>query len=86
MPHSDADIERAATRFAQLADELDPATAQVESTEDLQAIARAVEALRNDEDQLRQAVATARQHGRSWNRIAVALGVTRQAARQRFSG
>jgi hypothetical protein len=31
-------------------------------------------------------VAIARAHGRSWNQIAVALGVTRQAARQRFAG
>ncbi|MGA2007216.1 MAG: sigma-70 family RNA polymerase sigma factor, partial [Solirubrobacteraceae bacterium] len=33
---------------------------------------------------LRDAVTAARNAGRSWNRIAVALGVSRQAARQRF--
>jgi hypothetical protein len=31
-------------------------------------------------------VAIARAHGRSWNQIAVVLGVSRQAARQRFIG
>jgi hypothetical protein len=31
-------------------------------------------------------VAAARARGRSWNRIAVALGVSRQAARHRFAG
>jgi hypothetical protein len=34
---------------------------------------------------LREAVEVARAHGRSWNQIAVALGVSRQAARQRFA-
>jgi hypothetical protein len=33
----------------------------------------------------REAVEVARAHGRSWNQIAVALGVSRQAARQRFA-
>ena len=33
----------------------------------------------------RQAVQIARGHGHSWNRIAVALGVSRQAAWQRYA-
>jgi DNA-binding Lrp family transcriptional regulator len=39
-----------------------------------------------DEALLTERVALARAHGRSWNRIAAALGVSRQAARQRFGG
>jgi len=46
--------------------------------------ANAVEAISEDEVRLRQAVEAARAQGRSWNQIAVALGVSRQAARQRF--
>ena len=84
MRHTDDEIERAAQRFEQLADELDPATAEADDTEDVRAIAAASEVTRADEARLREAVETARAHGRSWNQIAVALGVSRQAARQRF--
>lgn len=85
MQHTNDDIERAARRFEQLADELDPATAEVEHTDDLRQIAAESEAVRADEARLREAVEIARALGRSWNQIAVALGVSRQAARQRFT-
>lgn len=85
MRHTEDDIERAASRFEQFADELDPATAEVEHTDDLRRIAADSEAVRADEARLREAVQIARAQGRSWNRIAVALGVSRQAARQRFT-
>jgi hypothetical protein len=85
MRHTDDEIERAARRFEELADELDPATAEVDHTDDLRAIAAVSEAVRADEARLREAVEVARAHDRSWNQIAVALGVSRQAARQRFT-
>lgn len=85
MRHTDDEIEQAVRRFEQLADELDPATAEVDHTEDLRAIAAVSEAVRADEARLREAVEVARAHDRSWNQIAVALGVSRQAARQRFT-
>ena len=85
MRHTDEEIERAAQRFEQLADDLDPAGAEVDHTEDLRQIAADSEAVRADEARLRDAVEVARAHGRSWNQIAVALGVSRQAARQRFT-
>ncbi len=85
MRHTDDEIERAAKRFDQLADELDPATANVDDTNDLRVIAAASDAARADQARLQEAVAAARAHGRSWNHIAVALGVSRQAARQRFA-
>jgi DNA-directed RNA polymerase specialized sigma24 family protein len=85
MRHTDDEIKRAARRFEQLADELDPATAEVDHTDDLRAIAAVSEAVRADEARLREAVEVARAHDRSWNQIAVALGVSRQAARQRFT-
>jgi len=85
MRHTDEEIEQAAYRFEQLADDLDPTTAEVERIEDLREIAAASEALRADEARLRETVEVARAHGRSWNQIAVTLGVSRQAARQRFA-
>ena len=85
MRHTDEEIERAAERFEELAETLDPETATVLSTDDLRGIAVAAQAVREDEARLQGAVQAARAHGRSWNQIAVALGVTRQAARQRFS-
>jgi DNA-directed RNA polymerase specialized sigma24 family protein len=85
MRHTEDEIERAAKRFDLLADELDPATADVLRTDDLREVAVASEAVRVNEAQLREAVEIARAHGRSWNEIAVALGVSRQAARQRFT-
>ncbi len=85
MRHSDAEIEEANRRFERLADELDSDTARVESTEDLRAIAEAAEAGRALDVKLRDAVRTARAGGKSWNQIALALGVSRQAARQRFT-
>jgi hypothetical protein len=85
MRHTDEEIERAAERFEGLAEELDPETAKVLVTEDLRGIADAAQAVREDEARLREAVEVARAHGRSWNQVAVALGVSRQAARQRFA-
>ncbi len=84
--HTDKEIGQAAERFERLAETLDPATARVEGTNDLRAIATAAEAVRADDARLREAVLLARAHGRSWNHIALALGVSRQAARQRFAG
>lgn len=85
MPHTDDEIREAAERFERMADELDPETAEVVSTEDLRGVAAAAEVVRRDEELLRETVEVAREQGRSWNQIAVALGVSRQAARQRFA-
>jgi len=85
MRHTDDEIERAAKRFEELANELDLATADVDDTEDLRAVAAAAEATRMDEARLKETVEVARARGRSWNHIALALGVSRQAARQRFA-
>jgi hypothetical protein len=86
MKHTDAEIGEAAGKFGEWADSLDPATITAENTEDLAAIAEAADAARRDEALIARRVADARARGRSWNRIAIALGVTRQAARQRFGG
>ena len=85
MRHSDEEIQQAAKRFQRLADRLDPDRAVVEDLSDLQAVATASQAGQDDEARLREAVRAARARGRSWNQVATALGVTRQAARQRFT-
>lgn len=86
MKHTDAQIDAAARRFEQLADDLDPASVTAEDLSDLRAVAEAAEQVRRDEALVTERVAAARAKGRSWNRIAVALGVSRQAARHRFAG
>jgi hypothetical protein len=83
--HTHEQVEEASRRFEELADELDPETVDVLDTEDLREVAAASEAVRTDEARLRDAVHSARAQGRSWNQLAVALGVSRQAARQRFN-
>lgn len=85
MPYTDDEIELAAQRFEQLADDLDAETADVDHTDDLREVAAAAEAVKADEARLRERVHVARAHGRSWNEIAMSLGVSRQAARQRFA-
>jgi hypothetical protein len=81
--HTDIEISEAAARFEAWADELDPA--KLDDISDLRRIADAASAVRRAEARLREAVQIARGHGHSWNRIAVALGVSRQAARQRYA-
>ena len=41
--------------------------------------------MRAGEARVREPVALARANGRSWGEIGIALGVSRQAARERFS-
>jgi hypothetical protein len=85
MPkHSNKDIDAAAARFEQWAENVDPATIRWQEAPELLAVAQVADNVRADEARLRDAVTAARDAGRSWNRIAVALGVSRQAARQRF--
>lgn len=55
-------------------------------TDDLAAIAEALDDLDAARGRLDRAVAAARAAGWTWELIAVPLGVTRQAARQRFVG
>ena len=81
--HTDAEIEAAARRFEAWADALDPA--KLEEVSDLRDIAIAASTVRADEARLREAVQVARERGHSWNRIGVALGVSRQAARERYA-
>ncbi len=79
--HTDEQIERAA-RLAETGDPVGP----MDDTADLRAIADAVDAVNAANAHLREFVMLARANGRSWGEIGIALGVSRQAARERFSG
>lgn len=52
MRHTDEEIQEAAERFERVAEELDPETAEVVSTDDLRGVALAAEAVRDDEARL----------------------------------
>jgi hypothetical protein len=75
--HTEEEIERA----AKLAEEFDPSSVAIDDTTDLRVLAEAARA----GARLRELVARARANSRSWGEIGIALGVSRQAARERFA-
>lgn len=79
--HTEEEIQRA----AKLAEEFDPSGAQIDDTADLRTLAEAADSIRAGEARVRELVARARANGRSWGEIGIALGVSRQAARERFA-
>ena len=68
-------------------DQLDPDDPAVEVRDGtyLRRITEAMAAVSDADAQLREAVADARAHGESWSLIGMVLGVSKQAAQQRFS-
>jgi hypothetical protein len=76
---------RGIQRAAKLADEFDPSAVPMDDTTDLRTLAEAVDSVRTGEARVRELVARARANGRSWGEIGIALGVSRQAARERFA-
>lgn len=50
MRHTNDEIKRATNRFEELADKLDPSTAQVDHLDDLRQIAVTSETVRTDEE------------------------------------
>lgn len=76
------DISEAIERLDTWADTL--SAEDFEPTGDLVAVARAADAVQAAKAALQAAVTNARARDRSWNQIAMSLGVSRQAARQRF--
>jgi hypothetical protein len=79
--HTEEEIQRA----AKLAQELDPSGIPMDDTADLRILTEAVDSVRVGEARVRELVALARANGRSWGEIGIALGVSRQAARERFA-
>jgi len=67
-------------------DDLDPAsTPAAVVAQEVRDVATAVDRVQAAEEDLTAAVLRARRAGASWNHLALALGVSRQAARQRFA-
>ena len=66
-------------------DDLDPAVSPARDASHFRAIIAANEAVASAESQLRSAVHAARAAGDSWAIVGAALGVSKQAAQQRFS-
>jgi hypothetical protein len=82
--HTDEDLDQLVARFEEWAQTLKPE--DMEDVRDLRAVAEATDALHAAEHRLREAVEVARKlHGRSWGQIAIPLGVSRQAARERWA-
>lgn len=65
-------------------DQIEPDPADARDASHIRRIIAAAEELEQAEDELRAAVAQARAAGDTWDAIGVALGVSRQAAYQRF--
>ena len=84
MPRTRQELEQAAAETEAWLDAVDPAALVAEDTTDLRAIATALTTVADAERQLEEAVREARSRGRSWARIGMALGVSKQAATQRF--
>jgi hypothetical protein len=76
---TDKDLTRAAQAF-----EAGEGFGPMEEIDDLRRVAEAQDAVKASDAQLREAVAAARANGRSWARVGVALGMSRQAAHERF--
>jgi len=84
-------VKRSPIELEQLADEtrayldaVEPSTLAWEDPADLRRIGRAIQGLDSAEDELRRSVHDSRTAGRSWGEIGLVLGITRQAAQQRF--
>ncbi|MEO6120596.1 MAG: sigma-70 family RNA polymerase sigma factor [Acidimicrobiales bacterium] len=85
MPRTHAQLEQAAANVEEWLDNLDPETIRVEDIEDLRCVADAVQRVADAQGELVAAVRAARAAGRSWGRISMALGTSRQAAYERFA-
>lgn len=70
----------------QALDELVPNPDDARDATPFREIFRAAQAVEDAQTELRAAVARARAAGTSWTVVGAALGVTKQAAAQRFSG
>lgn len=84
MPRTREELEKAATDAERWLESMDPATTPAEDPTDLRRIGLALRNLTDDQREVDEAVAAARENGRSWGEIGLVLGVSRQAARERY--
>jgi len=86
MPRTREQLKKALSETEAWLDSLDPeAIASPDSdAADLRAIGDAMRAVAASDVDLAERVAAARSKGRTWTQIATVLGVSKQAARERF--
>lgn len=87
MPRTREQLEQAAADAERWLEQMDPVelnAPEADST-DLRRIGLALSAVAASEAELAEAVRAARANGRSWADIGMVLGISRQAARTRFS-
>ncbi|MBA2281176.1 MAG: sigma-70 family RNA polymerase sigma factor [Actinomycetota bacterium] len=84
MPRTRKQLEQAAADAEAWLDSLDPEVTPAEDISDLAAIGAALAKVAAAEGEIEVAVAAARANGRSWPRIALVLGISKQAAQQRY--
>lgn len=86
MPRTRAQLEQAVADTEAWLDTLDPEALSSPDSDgaDLRAIAQALHAVAAVDLALADQVATARANGRTWTQIGTVLGVSKQAARERF--
>lgn len=84
MPRTRQELERAAAEAESWLDSLDPGTTPAEDTSDLREIGLALGEMVALQKRLDDAVVAARRNGRSWGEIGLVLGISKQAARERY--
>lgn len=86
MPRTHEQLQRALADTEAWLDNLDPAALASPDSDgrDLRAIGDALLAVAASDLELADRVAEARANGRTWTQIAAVLGVSKQAARERF--
>jgi hypothetical protein len=85
MARTTEELERAAKEARAALDALETSAADpTTDATDLRDISLIVEGRASQERELERAVVKARANGRSWAMIGLAMGVSRQAARDRF--
>jgi hypothetical protein len=86
MPRTREQLQKAVADTEAWLDQLDPETiaSPESSAEDLRSIGEALHAVAASDLRLADEVTKARANGRTWTQIAAVLGVSKQAARERF--
>lgn len=84
MPRTREELEQAANDAEAWLDSLDPAVTPAEDPTDLRRVGLALRELADKQREVDEAVAAARANGRNWGEIGLVLGVSRQAARERY--
>lgn len=84
MPRTTEEILAHADELAKRFEDYEPAPGEGKDARALRAVGRAFTRVADAERELADAVTVARAEGHSWNAIAVMLGTSAEAARQRY--